>query len=325
MNRLNYILIFLLLSFTNVFAETITFDLGGPCLQQATPRNYSDKEIKKIQDANQFQQWDILIEVEKQSVREDCSIPGRWEFLFKKIIMAKRYKEGVGVLNEMKKRGIFFPHVLIAKTDSNFLKTEEFIKSEIGLKFQKEQKLIDKLIAEAKIKIDSMKDSDKPPKLYVSEGACPFECCQYGKWKTRKSVKIFKEIRSTNLAFEIPAGVEVNALTGKVLKDPEPYVVLETIGVVKQGDILFTLNYFGEGAINYWYNGKLAPDLKTEISTNHFYENDQSNSDDLRWLKQVYPEKSFADEWWAKIRTKEGIEGWVRPEGLFDGTDACGH
>jgi len=28
----------------------------------------------------------------------------------------------------------------------------------------------------------------KPPTFYISKGACPFECCRYGKWIARRPV-----------------------------------------------------------------------------------------------------------------------------------------
>ncbi len=310
---------------SQVGSETLPSVLGEPCLAEgaiSTKPTFVGK--KEIELAQKTQRWDAIIEKRKASVQEDCKVPHRWKELFDVFVNANKYKEAVDILNEMKNREMTIPGIVLEKSSTAFLQSTEFTNSDFGKRFQQAQALTTALINEAKLKIASMSEKEKPPTPYEAEGACPFECCQLGKWKTRETTQLLQEIRSTKIVSEVPSKTEVVAIESKVIKDPEPYIALESRGIVKQGDVIFMLDYQGEGSIAYWYKGKRSPDLQTGFDTNNFYENDQANSTEKRWLRKVYPEKKFADEWWAKLRLSDGRTGWVLSKGQFDGTDACG-
>ena len=55
-----------------------------------------------------------------------------------------------------------------------------------------------------------------PPTLpRVNHNACPFECCQFGRWTAKQNVAAYEEWhRSRHRLFEIQKGQTVTALTG---------------------------------------------------------------------------------------------------------------
>ena len=48
-------------------------------------------------------------------------------------------------------------------------------------------------------------------KVFVDEGACPFECCGYGRWTTTENVRAFDSPDAKRATHEIPAGTTVTA------------------------------------------------------------------------------------------------------------------
>jgi hypothetical protein len=91
--------------------------------------------------------------------------------------------------------------------------------------------------------------------------------------------------------------------------------------------VIFFLDNIGEGYVNYWYDGKLNPDLGlTEGLRLYTYEDCSSNAARTKGicsLKKLYPERTFKSEWWVKIRF-QGKVGWVLNTGQFSNVDACG-
>jgi hypothetical protein len=98
---------------------------------------------------------------------------------------------------------------------------------------------------------------------------------------------------------------------------------------VRQGDERIRTGRKGDthNEVNYWYRGKLNPDLGlNEGLLFYSYDDCQPNTARMRGacsLKKLRPEKTFMNEWWVKIRY-QGKEGWVLNTGQFDNVDACG-
>jgi hypothetical protein len=138
---------------------------------------------------------------------------------------------------------------------------------------------------------------------------------------------LLESIRSEKVVARVPAGARVTGVTGEVWVEPQPYAVLRDNGFLKGGDVIFFLDNLGEGHVNYWYNGRLKPPLGiTDGLYSYTYENCNSNNviAGACSLRKLYPEKKLATEWWVKIRTADGTEGWVLNTGQFDNIDACG-
>jgi len=299
-------------------------DLGGPCSE--TPQTRLALTGKQEADLRKAKNWNALIEGAKQNVRDLCSNAYRWGNLFNAFVDAHRYTEATQVLNEMKTRGFPLPFATLSKADSGFLSGEEFRRSSLGLEFEARSREVAETMRRAESSLSSMDAKDLPPSLYTEKGACPFECCTYRKWKTTKPVQLLESIRSSKVVATIAAGVSVQALTGQVDVEPVPYVALEDLGVLKAGDVIFFLNNLGEGYVNYWYNGKLKPELGLDDGLLFYtYENCTQNSGPGSCsLRKLHPEKEYRNEWWVHLRTANGKEGWVLNTGQFDNMDACG-
>ena len=300
------------------------FNLGGECLPrgQYRPLALTGKLEEQVRSNGE---WDTLIAAAKQDVRSDCSVPYRWEKLFTALVNGHQYREAVQVLNDMAMRAFPLPHAIVSKADPAFLDSTEFKNSSKGIEYAVRENEIQEALRLAQNELSSMPDEDRPPKLYRHVGACPFECCTYRQWKTRSAIQLQQSIDSSNIIAEIPAGVSVAGLTGEVQVEPEPYAVLEDNGIVKAGDVIFFLDYIGEGYVNYWYRGKLKPEIGFDVLLRNTYDNCQSDGriEAPCSLRKLQPGKTFKNEWWVKIGFG-GKEGWVLNTGQFDNVDACG-
>lgn len=301
------------------------FDLGGPCHLRGPHRPLALTGRQQV-ELRRTGNWDALIDGLRQDVRSNCVIAFRWEKLFIALVEGRRYREAVQVLTDMAMRRFPLPHALIAKANPGFLTSEEFKTSEFGIEYAATEISIQRNMQLAAVKLSSMDDKARPPIPYRAKGACPFECCTYRDWTTRSAVQLVESIGSNTIVAEIPEGTRVAGVTGEVWVEPEPYAVLTDNGALKAGDVIFFLDNMGEGQVNYWYNGSLNPPLELGDGLHGYtYENCSANNviAGACSLRKLQPEKTFMNEWWVKIRTSAGKEGWVLNKGQFANTDAC--
>jgi hypothetical protein len=163
-----------------------------------------------------------------------------------------------------------------------------------------------------------------PADALVRDGACPFECCQYGEWWSDSATTVYRTARdTTDVAFILPPQTPINAQSGVVYVTSLARVVLEDtmsaeeIGVpgitLTPADTLYLIEPVGEGAFIVWLDGR-------ELELPGVWES-------------YYPETSarrdgeYARAWWAFVRTADDREGWVwmdRTKAPMWGADACG-
>jgi hypothetical protein len=319
----------LLVTAVMVFLPSIVFakfDLGGPCFEEGKPRPQAEPLNYDAEKAARAKMdWPRIIENDRWSVRNGCSVPYRWEVLFQDLVSAHRYSDAASVLDQLPEHKIVLPHAIIAKAGAEFLRSPEFAASASGKQFLVREKSDSEALELAKRKLASMSAQEKPPNPYKKTPACPFECCQFGKWTAVEPVQLLESPGSSRIVEEIPAKKTVEALTGEVLIDPTPYAIMETRGLFKRGDVIFFLDYLGEGSTNYWYAGRASvpENLESRLAYGT-YEDCQSNGGDTCWLKRIHPEKAARSEWWVKIKSQTGKIGWVLVKGQFHGADACG-
>jgi pentatricopeptide repeat protein len=302
------------------------FDLGGPCLPRGPFRQFALSGVQE-EELRRQGKWDELIRGKTAIVRDDCSVPARWEQLFMALVSGRRHHEALQVLNEMTRRGFPLPNAVLERADPGFLAAKEFSESNQGIEYAAREKENQQNLRHAENALSSMAAKDLPPNPYRHDGACPFECCTYRQWRTKAAVQLRKAIDSSKIVAEIPAGASVAGLTGEVRGEPEPYAVLEDNGELKAGSVIFFLDNIGEGYVNYWYQGELNPGLGLPAGLRSYtYEQCDSNGASLKGncsLKRMRPERKFGNEWWVKIRFA-GTEGWALNTGQFDNVDACG-
>ena len=295
------------------------FDLGGPCLEK-DPNRRMPRTFWKEPEFRKEGNWGMLIESMKELVRDDCAIAHRWGQLFTAVVDGGRYADALKLANDMMRRGYALPHGFLARANPRFLESIEFQNSELGKKYAARQMEILETLHRAEQTLASMKDLPSNP--FRSRDACPGEYCAYGKWRTTQAIELRESIASTTIVARIPAQTNVTAVTGDVLVEPQPYAVLEDFGpVLKAGDVIFFLDYVGEGVVNYWYNGQLKPDLGLEDGLDGL--TTYSDVSDCApgaprgacALRNMRPEKDFLNQWWVKVRTADGKEGWVQNTG----------
>jgi hypothetical protein len=171
---------------------------------------------------------------------------------------------------------------------------------------------------------------DQPQMPFIDQGACPFECCVYGKWKANEDVVAFIEPKdSAPIAFKIQKGEDVVAETGFVLTiEPGVSKILKPVRLgydyssngseqmleLKPGETLYTLHYLGEGLDLFWYKGKLYSDGVAGREPDPTTPPPDLKIQTLSLSKYV---------WWIKIKTKTGKAGWIKDPPYFEGADAC--
>ena len=167
-----------------------------------------------------------------------------------------------------------------------------------------------------------MPKSELPPNPYRSERSCPGEYCLFGNWKALAPLQLTRSIESSEIVAEIPEGTIVRVVTGESRGEPEPYAVIEDNGpVLKAGDVIFVLDKVELSFVNYWFKGKLNPDLglSTEWGLMAYSDEPCISSPDRTqaWcsLRRMRPGKTFFADWWIKITTPDGKEGWLLYKG----------
>lgn len=308
--------------------NTTTFSLGGSCHEPPRTRPLA-LTFKQQEELREAKNWDALVDGAKQDVRNFCSNPYRWQELFTALLDAHRYDEALQVMNQMSVRGFPLPHAFLSRAGPAFLNSTEFKDSSMGAQYAARDAEIKDIMLRAERDLASMSKQDLPPNPYRSVGACPGQCCNHKRWKTDTAVQLRESIDSPKVVAEIPANVTVLALTGEVRGDPEPYVVLEDFGRLKAGDILFFLDDVGEWRVNFWYRGKLNPELglPDEFSGLSLYTDEECYASDLKGacsLRRLQPQRKFLKQTWIRLRTSDGKEGWVLHSHQFSYVDKCG-
>jgi hypothetical protein len=161
---------------------------------------------------------------------------------------------------------------------------------------------------------DSLMAQARPPIPLIEKGACPFECCQFGRWVSQSSLQAYRvEGDIAHLAFTIAAGDTFSAITGNVHMDrPGVVVVTKPVLSFNPGDTIYTLSYTGEGSIDVWAHGEIA-------NIEMFWEGDD-DLDSAIVDTSAQQWKRFSGVlivrpimiWWVQIQRSDGQTGWLR-------------
>ena len=150
---------------------------------------------------------------------------------------------------------------------------------------------------------------------------CPFECCQYGRWRFETLVALHAAPRDqADSVGIIRAGVEVAADSGFVFLHPPGLAVITDPTVAASyltsevsfasGDSLELLDYLGEGHRNVRWHGRILDVSEAWDSTGRY---------GARLVREP------VQTWWVHVTDERtGHRGWVLMEGVHaDGSDAC--
>ena len=156
------------------------------------------------------------------------------------------------------------------------------------------------------------------PEVHVVEGACPFECCQYGVWTVERTVRLRTVPRPTaGVVATLEPGDTVQAETGEVRIRPAPFVFRIDFGDFVAGDTAWVLDYQGEGRFAVLKDGaRVVADLGFSP-----YGGPSAGRCENCAHGRLYGE--YTSEWWVRVRAGSGVVGWTSSTDAFGGTDAC--
>lgn len=161
---------------------------------------------------------------------------------------------------------------------------------------------------------------ERAPRVLVDKGACPFECCQYGRWTATKAIPAFTTPGAQRAAFTIPAGAVVTAMTGYVRTVGQPFVVARPHAPYKSGDTLMVYTYYGEGMFSVWHRGKrFTEDLG--FSPYGGTAGKRCTDKERCWGTLS---RELQSDWWVQVRLVNDKTVWVHGSNGFQGQDACG-
>ena len=157
---------------------------------------------------------------------------------------------------------------------------------------------------------------DKPPRIYVDVGACPFECCTYRMWTKNRATTLWNKPAGTAVVGSLRKGDSVQGLTGEVISKPLavkadhnfPAVTADQGEIarnisIQAGDTFYILHYEGEGGWKVWLRGKTASVDESDITN----------------MAILHPKM----DWWVKVKDAKGNVGWTLSDRHFLHQDAC--
>jgi hypothetical protein len=163
--------------------------------------------------------------------------------------------------------------------------------------------------------------NEVPDSVRLRAGACPFECCVYGEWRSDSAIPLLAEPLNDAPAVDTLRPTErFRARTGYVeVLGPSIVVVTDTVPndsgrgfAFVPGDTVVVLDYVGESFWNVWHDGSVH-----EVSA--------------FWGAEVGSPKGiyygdYRREWWVNAESPRGRSGWFRADldVQLSGVDACG-
>ena len=159
------------------------------------------------------------------------------------------------------------------------------------------------------------------PKLpFFDWNACPFEGCVYRNWTAESAVDVFDTWKPNRTRIAtISAKAVVTAVSGVVITNKPGVIRMDKDRPednLQRGDTIFTYTYIGEGFSIVWFKGRLYRE----------YDISFAKWPDGSGCGGTHCAATYVDlgkkVWWAKVKTKSGIVGWVdMTKSEFSGVD----
>lgn len=157
--------------------------------------------------------------------------------------------------------------------------------------------------------ISTAKNTIPPPALpYIEKDVSPFEGALYDTdWVATAAFQLYAApTRGSDLVGYVRAGEKVHDETGDVnTTQYGVYVVTQSATIesiapgmpayieLEVGDLVYQLNYYGEGYAKFWANGRA-------------FEYNQENLSEIARLKQP-----IQRQWWVRVMLQNGTRGWM--------------
>ncbi len=150
------------------------------------------------------------------------------------------------------------------------------------------------------------------PEYYVDKDACPFECCIYREWQTKRVTRLYAEPNVlSSVVGNLTEGTAVTAHTGQVQTHPGKAIVTRDFENYRTGEVLWVYTYVGEGFYKVWRKGKFFQE-KITFGLREPLPHD--------WGYFEIKPKSV---WWVQMTTASGLMGWTNTAENFSNKDAC--
>ena len=108
----------------------------------------------------------------------------------------------------------------------------------------------------------------------------------------------------------------MEAQTGEMHLDPEPYLVVFEHESFKVGDFFFSLDGQGEGIWYAWHKGEIK---SVDLAGAQNGEDRCLVPSSECWLQLLKDEMIPShDKWWIRIKTSSGKVGWTSRDDLLD-------
>jgi len=323
---------------TGIAAEAATpvYDLGGPCLDDqphgAALDEYMDLH-RRLTRAVRREAWDTVIALQKKSVRLMCDNPYRWFTLAEYHRRAGQDTAALRVVthvyehhpNEVEQRLADGYELLVAVRASR-----PFEGSRLQAMMRKNRRALRTRRRRYRRSLRELPDARKPPERYVARDVCPFECCVYRTWSVHGPVTVYERPRSDTVVARLEAGDTVQGMTGNVYLRPRPVALRQKLYLGRDprtsqkvyadtGEMVFELDYIGEGFSNVWYRGNVHT-----VSSYSFRNHCPRPGEDCRAEYVHDGGEAYPRSWWVKIRLPDGTMGWTDEVEPFGNMDACG-
>ena len=174
----------------------------------------------------------------------------------------------------------------------------------------------------------------RPPAVpYEDKGLCPFECCTYREWTVEADTLVrVKRNDKSPVLYRLKRGDTAHGLTGVVVttrlgraKVNEPTTLGGKDIPVIPGDLVYLINYVGEGYWKFWVNGETDQEQIADIGqqcVDGGPVGDLPVDNPTGCIVQITSRPRTI--WWAQVKNKAGQVGWTRDLDNFGNIDACG-
>jgi hypothetical protein len=172
----------------------------------------------------------------------------------------------------------------------------------------------------AKLGSQSYSVQPAPTLPFFDWNACPFEGCSYRKWTAEAAVDVFDTWKPNRKRIAaLPAKAVVTGVSGVVITY-KPGVIRLNRDLpqedLRRGDTILTYTYQGEGFSVVWFHGRFY--RWYDITFAKRPDGNGGCQDDCAGVYVDLGEKV----WWAKVKMRSGVVGWVNMEkASFGGVD----
>jgi len=162
-----------------------------------------------------------------------------------------------------------------------------------------------------------------PTLPFFDWNVCPFEGCTYGKWTAAAAVEVFDTWKPGRKQIAtLPAKAVVTGVLGVVITYKPGVIRLNNDLAhddLRRGDTVLTYTYRGEGFSAVWFKGRFYREY--DITFTKWPDGSGCLGTDCAGTYVDLGEKV----WWAKVRMRSGVVGWVNMnKAEFGGVDRFG-